>query len=811
MPAVTVEVLIVDHDDADSSYIAEILQEDPHQDYRVRRIDGLGRLGDLADPGGIGLVLFDLDEPGRSRADCLRVLQARLPGTPLVALTTDEDPAVGIEALRLGAQDYLVKQHANNEGLRRIVRYSLERSRFQKELERLARYHEMILHSIGEGVVGVDRGGTIRFVNPTAEQLLGWPSGGLIGQQMCRLFCELDTHAGCRSCFSSGSTQEQTFLRKDGTVLPVEATCTVLGDKGLIEGSVVVFRDRTEQIRRQQEIERLRRFYHLILDSAGDGIFGVDTSGCAVFVNRAAEEMLGRKAEDFIGRRIHELIHHSHADRTPHPARHCPIFRSLDGAKVVHVPDDVFWRPDGSCIPVAYASTPIMEEGVAKGAVVVFRDITGQKQMDAVIADQQVRLERMVEERTDKLSREIADRIRVETALRDSQCRLQAITGNLFEGVLVVDVHGHIIFANPSAARLLQAGEGERLAGRDIDAVLQLRSGGETVLFRNGPFARTAVDGSTDHDEDAVFIVADGESLAVAYACAPLIEQDRCRGAIISFRDIGLLKDAQRDAFQASKMAGIGQLAAGIAHEINTPIQYIGDNLSFIGETFEAISRFVAERRAGAPLFDDPDSDRKIDYLVDEVPVAIQQSLEGVGQISRIVQGMKEFSHPGEQHKGTVDINRAVENTLTVCRNEWKHVAEVALDLDPSLPAIRCWAGEINQVLLNLVVNAAHAIAARAQAEPGTIAIRTGLVGDMVEVAVSDDGMGIRPEDRERVFEPFFTTKEVGKGTGQGLAICHAVVVGKHEGQLSFESEWGKGTTFVMRLPVDACSDGVPP
>ena len=192
-------------------------------------------------------------------------------------------------------------------------------------------------------------------------------------------------------------------------------------------------------------------------------------------------------------------------------------------------------------------------------------------------------------------------------------------------------------------------------------------------------------------------------------------------------------------------------------------------------------------------------------YLREEVPQAIAQSLDGVKRVSEIVQAMKEFSHPGTQRKTAIDLNHAIETTMTVARNEWKYVAEVQTDLDPSLPPVPCLPGEINQVLLNLLVNASHAVAevtGDRRETRGTITLSTRQVDDGVEVRIHDTGPGVPSEIQARIFEPFFTTKDVGKGTGQGLALAHAVVVRKHGGRIWCESPPNDGATFVVRLPL---------
>lgn len=194
-----------------------------------------------------------------------------------------------------------------------------------------------------------------------------------------------------------------------------------------------------------------------------------------------------------------------------------------------------------------------------------------------------------------------------------------------------------------------------------------------------------------------------------------------------------------------------------------------------------------------------------LEYLLDEIPKAIQQSLEGVQRVAKIVHAMKEFSHPGSEEKSEIDINRAIETTITVARNEWKYVSDVETHFEPGLPFIPCYAGEFNQVILNLLINAAHGIrqvVGDGSGQKGKIEITTGQAQGWVEIAIHDTGAGIPEAIQSRIFEPFFTTKPVGQGTGQGLALAHTIVVRKHGGRIWFESAVGKGTTFYIRLPI---------
>ena len=271
--------------------------------------------------------------------------------------------------------------------------------------------------------------------------------------------------------------------------------------------------------------------------------------------------------------------------------------------------------------------------------------------------------------------------------------------------------------------------------------------------------------------------------------------------------DISEIKQLQSQLAQAQKLQSVGQLASGIAHEINTPIQYIGDNGKFLEDAFRDLIQLTAAGRKDAhpPGIEEELNARELEYLRKEVPKATSQLLEGVEQVARIVRAMKEFSHPGPIEKATADINRAIQNTIVVSKNEWKYVAELTTELEPDLPPVPCRVGEFNQVILNLIVNAAHAIADVVQdsGRKGRIHISTRQHDAMLEVRVSDTGTGIPESIRSKIFDPFFTTKPVGKGTGQGLAIAHALIVQKHGGSITFESEAGRGTTFLIQLPLE--------
>ncbi len=321
---------------------------------------------------------------------------------------------------------------------------------------------------------------------------------------------------------------------------------------------------------------------------------------------------------------------------------------------------------------------------------------------------------------------------------------------------------------------------------------------------------------SAGHRIEATAVRPDGTAMALEISVAPMRVWDSTWFCAFA-RDVTEARATEQMLAQAQKLESVGQLAAGIAHEINTPAQYAGDNVRFLRSEFQGLMRLIdryeellapsaelswPERRAA---IDGLKEEIDFEFLRREVPLAVVQSLEGLDRISAIVLAMKDFSHPSSSALGEADVNRAIASTSEVCRARWKYVAELELDLDPAVPSVTCLIAELNQVFLNLIVNAADAIAEcdRGEGRKGTILVSTRACRGGVEIRVSDDGPGIPEAVRGRIFEPFFTTKGIGKGTGQGLTISHAVVVKHHRGTMSFEPRPGGGTTFVVWLPID--------
>ena len=412
---------------------------------------------------------------------------------------------------------------------------------------------------------------------------------------------------------------------------------------------------------------------------------------------------------------------------------------------------------------------------------------------------------------------DITERMRVMHRLRKAESLFKATTEYAQDLISVLDDQGHVVFASHSHLRILGYPEPEwrQLRPEGLVHPTDLDGWRDRVreAFKAG-FSPAFEYRLRDHA--GAWRTFEGHATVIE---APSSSQD---SVLLISRDITQRKRAEleRDTMevqlrQAQKMEAVGQLAAGIAHEINSPTQYISDNVRFLEEAFTSLAQILREEGALAGGGEGADlagraarvqeliRSEDLAYLLEEVPRAIQQSQEGLARVTSIVNAMKIFSHPGVGGRTPVDFNQAVENTCIVARNAWKYVADLELDLAPELPPMPCHAGEINQMILNLLINAVHAVEAvvAGTGGKGSIRVSTGAEAGHLVLRIADSGGGIPERIRDQVFLPFFTTKPVGKGTGQGLAIVHSVVV-HHGGSVEFTSEEGKGTVFTVRLPM---------
>jgi PAS domain S-box-containing protein len=386
------------------------------------------------------------------------------------------------------------------------------------------------------------------------------------------------------------------------------------------------------------------------------------------------------------------------------------------------------------------------------------------------------------------------------------------------DGIMTMSAEGAIQFANNSAAAIFGSSVDE-LMNDSFSKLVPGFSGSihlpdsEASVYQPGPRVRSwaPVELFGRHRTGKLISLEISFAESVEGAQQPLIT------AVIRNVTERKVRDTQRA--HAQKLESIGGLAAGVAHEINTPIQYIGDNLRFAQSAFRDMQRMVNAcldsigRLDSSPAGDLPGAtlnalaqEIDIEYLSQQVPQALQEGIEGAQRVAEIVKALREFSHPGGAEAAPVDLNHLIEGVALISKNRWKYVADLTLQLDDELPQVKCLAGELNQVFVNLIVNAADAVAEAFRDRPeekGKLLIISRRDGDFAEVRVCDNGTGIPKAAQSKVFDPFFTTKPVGSGTGQGLSIAYAIITHKHRGSIEFETEVGVGTSFIVRLPID--------
>ncbi|MDX6463483.1 MAG: two-component system, NtrC family, sensor kinase [Acidobacteriaceae bacterium] len=542
----------------------------------------------------------------------------------------------------------------------------------------------------------------------------------------------------------------------------------------LLAGSVIDRRLSAQQL----ELDREREMLRALLDNIPDLMYVKDTESRFVLANpqvamlmgvTTADELIGKTAFDFLpGERV-----------TPSYEMERKVIRS---GQAIFNHEEVLPDCHGHQMPVLTTTVPL-------------RDGNGHVTGIAGVG------------------RNIGERKKTEEALKAAEEKYRGMFDKALFGMFQLDRHGYLLNLNPAMAHLsLYASPEEML--KDVKEPLWSVA---VQSARHEELASVMKDVGHVRAFELEVYRKDRSRMWISATVRAMMRDGVLQGFEGMFEDITERRVLRDQLLQAQKLESVGQLAAGIAHEINTPTQYIGDNVRFLKTTFGNLTNVLNIYDA---LWKDTLSDtvtpalrqeislalRKIDvkFLVAEIPKAIDDTLEGIKRVSTLVSAMKEFSHPGTKEKVPLDLNHAIQSTITVAQNEWKYVAEVETRFESTLPAISCLPGEFNQVILNLIVNAAHAIGDRAKdgnEKKGKITVETGRCPTGVEIRIGDTGTGIPLDVREKIFDPFFTTKEIGKGTGQGLAIARSIIVDKHEGSIHFETVLGEGTTFIIRLP----------
>jgi PAS domain S-box-containing protein len=663
--------------------------------------------------------------------------------------------------------------------------------------DRKLRLQASALNAAANAIVITNREGLIEWANPAFSKLTGYTVEEVLGKKPNLLKSDaqpLQFYGNMWKTIQAGEVWNGELInrRKDGTLYNEEMNITPVRDEnGVIQNFIAIKHDISNRMRIQQELEQEKKLLCSLMDNLPDYIFFKDRNFRFTRINLALSRQLGlTKPQDAIGK--------TDTDFSPwHEVRQ----RRVDEERMILAGQAIVGLVEKLTTPVGVrwvssTKVPLRDEtGQISGMVGASRDITDYKQVE---------LERM-----------------------EIQGRYQMLFESSAEAILISDEKG-LLDINPAALKTFRYPDKAEVMFRPL-AELSPPSQPDGVDSRavlDQKMAEAFRSGSNQFE--FYFQRQNGELFPAAISLTGF-QQGSKKLLQASVRDLTESKRAEKERQlmevqlrQSQKLESIGQLAAGIAHEINTPTQYVGDNTRFLQDAFNNMvamlrdyDHLLAAAKTG-PLapeqiakLEAAFASRDIEFLYAQIPTAIQETLEGVDRVSKIVRAMKEFSHPGGKEKTASNLNKAIESTVTVARNEWKYVADLDLDLDPNLPLVPCFLGEFNQAILNLIVNAAHAIGDVVRGRPGAkghITVRSRCLGDRAEIRVTDTGTGIEEKYRAKIFEPFFTTKEVGQGTGQGLTVVYSNIVKKHGGTVTFETEVGHGTTLIIRLPLNSAA-----
>jgi len=635
-----------------------------------------------------------------------------------------------------------------------------------------------LVESSQDAVIGMNPEGVVMSWNGGATKLYGYSSEEMIGSSIAELVPP-DRADDLRQFLErvrrgeSISTHETYRIRKDGRRLEVSLSLSPVFDATRqITGLASIARDITQRKQAEQALASSEEKFRQLAENISEVFWMVSPAKEILYVSPAYEHVWGRSCESLYRNPMSwtESMHPDDAQKALEASEMQLRGENVDSTYRIRTPDG--------------------QERWIRDRAFPVRDASGQ-------------LTRIV-----GLAEDISERKLADERLRASEERYRELFENASDLVYTFDLDLNITSLNRLA---------EQTVGYSRDEALQMNLrqllDPEQAQRLEGAIELVAVHAPTKIELD--IRAKGGQRLKLEVNPRLIYREGKPVGIQAIARDITGRDVAEIELRRAQKLESVGRLASGIAHEINTPIQFVGDNVRFLQDAFgelrsllkkfQELCKSTNEKRSGPEFACELDriaAESDSDYLLQEIPKALAQTLDGVERVVTIVRAMKEFAHPESKGMAPADLNRALSNTLTVARNELKYVADVETDFG-KLPPVVCSVSDMNQVFLNLLVNAAHAIAdvVKETGKKGKIRVSTSLDVVTAVIAISDTGAGIPESIRDRIFDPFFTTKEVGRGTGQGLALARSVV-DRHKGTLTFETELGRGTCFYVRLPI---------
>jgi PAS domain S-box-containing protein len=641
----------------------------------------------------------------------------------------------------------------------------------------------------------IEGDGTVIFWNAAAETMFGFSISEAVGEKIDKLIVPEDfwsAHVEKLEIFARtgegaviGKSVSLIGQKKDGTLFPIDLTLSGIKNELNSWQAVGIVHDATMRKKNEDALRKSREHLTRVVETIVEGIYIVDAGGHIVFANKAAEKMFGITKDELYSRSYDDAKWDVRkADGSKLYKKDFPFSIVKSTKKPVFGIELLTTHPDGTKLIVSINAAPMFDNGGA---------------FDGMVATQQ----------------DITDKKRKEQELKAAHRENEALLGAMKSILIRTSAEGTITRTNSTAIETFGF-DRSRIIGKKI---YEIEVGWDNREVRR-LMKKCADSKKTVSSDDMKFKGVDGGERFVGFSVNPVFnEESILNGFLFLGSDLTERRILESQLTQSQKLESIGSLAAGIAHEINTPTQFTGDNIHFLKDSFGDILEVVGKYRnlvakcGATSTFADKISKIKkfeeeldIEYLIEEIPEAIESALSGTSRVSNIVKAMKDYSHPPTSEKVLVDLNRVIDSVITISRNEWKYVAELETNFSDEIGMVPCFPDEFNQVILNLITNAAHAISEKlgeSSEEKGLITVSTTREDEWAVITVSDTGSGIPDSIKGKVFDHFFTTKEVGRGTGQGLSISRNIIIEKHGGQITFDSTEGEGTSFVIKLPLE--------
>jgi len=633
-----------------------------------------------------------------------------------------------------------------------------------------------LIDSIPNPVYYKNTAGVFLGVNTAYEKLLNKNKNQIVGKRIQDLIEEENIgkyHLNEDEIIKNKKTQiiEDRILYNDNTWHDVLVSRGTFLNSNLSVGGIIgVINDITELKNNEKALKESELNYKR-LSSYLPEIVLVYNNENVVFINEIVETKLGYKPEEITNESLFNIISPSY-----HQIVRQNIAKRKRGERVEDYKIEMISK-DGDTFLFIVRGAQIQFMG-QEGTLVVFIDITEKEKADERI--------------------------------RESEAQFRALWENSFNGMRLVNEDGITQLVNDSYCNMVEKTK-EELEGQPYSIIYKESE----QAIKHKHFIYRMKNNTIEHEIKRKFELWNGKNLWLEVSNSHIRIENKPTLILSVFKDVTKLVEIEQQLSLSQKMESVGLLAAGIAHEINSPMQFIGDNNTFLQDSFDNLLAYISEiekyaasqspSAADTAYFDEVKSRFDIDFLLTEIPTAIEQTHTGIDRVNKIIHALKDFAHPSTKEKALSDINHGIEVTAIISKNQWKYVADLETRLDPELPFVNCLLDEINQVVLNMIINAAHAIQEKFGSEPavkGSIIVETKHNEKFVEISVRDNGTGIKPENINKIFDPFFTTKEVGKGTGQGLSIVHDIIVKRHHGTVSVDSEFGGGSVFYVRLPI---------